>query len=161
MRLPFCAALCGWSLLASASPVPSSLHQLSVEQLDDLPGVGPKTALAIVVSAQEHGPFATWEELQQIEGVGEGLVAAIRARTRLGPSVGSPTPDRGQPPLDPNLVNPASLTHWPGISLSTATRIVAFRDENGFFGSCHDLIQVGGIGPATLALIEDRCQITP
>lgn len=157
----FLGALLGWGALAWASPGTMPLHQLSVEQLDDVAGVGPKTALAVVVSAQEHGPFTAWDELQQIEGVGAGLIAAIRARTQLAAPTDTPAPDRRRPAIDPNFATPASLTQWPGISLATATRIVAFRDENGFFGNCHDLIQVGGIGPATLALIEDRCQITP
>ena len=160
MTLVF-GTLLGWGSIAWAAPYRLPLHQMSVEQLDSLPGVGPKTALAVVVSVQEHGPFTRWEDLKQIESVGEGLIAAMRARTQLAERTDAPTPDRRRPKIDPNLASAASLTLWPGISLATADRIVAFRDENGFFRTCHDLIRVGGIGPATLALIDDECAITP
>lgn len=156
----FWAAATGLSV-AWAYPEPPELHQMSVAQLDALPGVGPKTALAIVVSIQEHGPFHSWSELEQIDGVGAGILAAIRARTKLPADTTERTPDRTRPPIDPNVSTAAMLTGWPGVSLNTATRIVAFRDQHGFFSQCRDMIQVPGMGPATLALLAHQCQIDP
>jgi len=149
-----------WISVALGSSSLPELHQLSVEQLDALPGVGPDTALAIVVSIQEHGPFRSWEELEQLEGVGAGVLGAIRARTQLAPEHSAPIPDRTRPVVNPNLATPAMLTHWPGVSIHTGTRIVDYRDENGFFEHCTDLIRVPGIGPATVSNIGERCKIT-
>jgi DNA uptake protein ComE-like DNA-binding protein len=154
------AAVTGLSV-ASAYPERPPLHQMSLEQLDALPGVGPKTALAIVVSIQEHGPFHSWSELEQIEGVGAGLLAAIRARTKLPESTAERAPDRTRPLIDPNVSTAAMLTGWPSVSLNTASRIVAFRDHHGFFSQCRDMIQVPGMGPATVALLAHQCKIDP
>ncbi len=154
------AAVTGQSV-AWAYPEQPDLHQMSVEQLDALPGVGPKTALAIVVSIQEHGPFHSWAELEQIEGVGAGLLAAIRARTKLPDFTAERTPDRTRPLIDPNVSTATMLTSWPGVSLNTASRIVEFRDQHGFFSQCSDMIQVPGMGPDTVALLAHQCQIEP
>jgi competence protein ComEA len=73
------AAPTGSSTGASSGPV--SLSAATVEQLDDLPGIGPVTAQKIVDYRTQHGAFHSVEELDAISGIGpakldqlEGLV---------------------------------------------------------------------------------------
>lgn len=53
-------------------------------------------------------------------------------------------------PLDLNSATAAELETLPGIGPALAGRIVAYREEHGPFTSVEDLLQVSGIGPATL-----------
>ena len=48
------------------------------EQLDDLPGVGPATAAAIVAHRDTNGPFSTVDQLADVRGIGPAKLAAIR-----------------------------------------------------------------------------------
>ena len=54
-------------------------------------------------------------------------------------------------PLNINEASAEELMCLPGIGQVLAAAIIDFREENGPFASCDDLISVSGIGPATLA----------
>lgn len=66
----------GATTTATAGPV--DLNRATVEELDDLPGVGPATATAIVAHREEHGPFAGVDDLEAVPGIGPAKLAAIR-----------------------------------------------------------------------------------
>lgn len=61
---------------AAAGPV--SLGSATVEQLDELPGVGPVTAQKIVDYRAEHGPFRSVDDLDAIPGIGPARLEQIR-----------------------------------------------------------------------------------
>ena len=46
-------------------------------QLDRLPRVGPALAARIVAWREEHGPFASLAEIDEVDGVGPGLLETI------------------------------------------------------------------------------------
>lgn len=50
----------------------------SASDLEALPGVGPVLAQRIFQYREEHGPFATAEDLLDVPGIGEGKLAALR-----------------------------------------------------------------------------------
>ena len=65
----------------STGTTPSGLIDLNradAATLDELPGVGPATAAAIVAHRDEHGPFTSVDELLEVRGIGEAKLAAIR-----------------------------------------------------------------------------------
>ena len=63
---------------APASGFPIDVNSASVEQLDQLPGVGPATAAAIVRRREQIGRFVSADDLLGVPGLGPAKVDAIR-----------------------------------------------------------------------------------
>ena len=76
----------GGAAVAGAAPapgVPLDLNTATVEQLDELDGIGPATAQQIVAYREAHGGFGSVEELDQVPGIGETRLAALREKVRV------------------------------------------------------------------------------
>ena len=63
---------------ATTVPGPVDINRATVEQLDDLPGIGPATARAIVAHREANGPFASVDQLEDVRGIGPAKLDAIR-----------------------------------------------------------------------------------
>ena len=63
---------------APASGSKVSLAAATVEQLDELPGIGPVTAQKIVDWRTAHGPFGSVEDLDDVPGIGPAKVEQLR-----------------------------------------------------------------------------------
>lgn len=90
-----------------------------------------------------------------LESVGGSAVAP--SSTLSGP--GSTSTGTGQSPANPTLVNlntasQAELDTLPGVGPVTAQSIIAYRDAQGGFRSSDELLDVDGIGEATLAKLQ-------
>jgi competence protein ComEA len=57
---------------------PVSLSSATIEELDELPGVGPITAQKIVDYRAEHGPFASVDDLDAVPGIGPTRIEQLR-----------------------------------------------------------------------------------
>ncbi len=55
-----------------------SLSSATVDELDELPGIGPVTAQKIVDYRSEHGPFASVDDLDAVPGIGPTRVEQLR-----------------------------------------------------------------------------------
>ena len=77
---------------AAAAAVPLDLNRASVEELAELPGIGPARAEAIV-SRREAVPFERVEELLAIRGIGDAVFARLRERVHVVRPVG-PEPEK-------------------------------------------------------------------
>jgi competence protein ComEA len=55
-----------------------NLNTAGAEELDSLPGVGPKTAEAIMQFRQEHGAFQRPEDLLNVKGIGPAKFEKLR-----------------------------------------------------------------------------------
>lgn len=66
---------------AGTAGVPAivDLNTATAEELDTLPGVGPATAAAILAYRDEHGRFASVDELLEVRGIGEAKLEQLRA----------------------------------------------------------------------------------
>ncbi|MCZ7588162.1 MAG: helix-hairpin-helix domain-containing protein [Gaiella sp.] len=62
----------------AASGVKVSLASATVEQLDELPGIGPVTAQKIVDWRTAHGPFRSVEDLDDVPGIGPARIEQLR-----------------------------------------------------------------------------------
>lgn len=59
------------------------LNRAGVDELDGLPGIGPVLARRIVEFRQQHGPFAMVEDLLEVPGIGPKTLERLRALVRV------------------------------------------------------------------------------
>ena len=51
---------------------------VSEAELTAIPGVGPKTASAIIAYREQNGPFRSIDQLAEVKGIGPAKLAAMR-----------------------------------------------------------------------------------
>jgi len=71
------------ALSASSTADKISLNNATVEQLQQLNGIGQKKAEAIIEHRQKNGKFKSIEEIQLVKGIGPALFAKNKARLAL------------------------------------------------------------------------------
>ena len=132
-------------------------NQAPEAELDRLPGIGLATARAIVEARAREGPFARPEDLLRVRGIGPATLERMRPHLAILAHVAVPViggvpgpPPAPAAPLDLNCATPAELERLPGIGPELARRILEARAARGSFRSPEELIEVRGIGPATL-----------
>jgi competence protein ComEA len=76
-------AVSGGASPGQAPAQPINLNTATLEQLDTLDGVGPATAQKILDYRTAHGGFGSVDELDQIPGIGEKRLAALRDKVRV------------------------------------------------------------------------------
>jgi competence protein ComEA len=63
--------------------VPLNINTATLEQLDELDGIGPTTAQAILDYREEQGGFGAVEELGEVPGIGDVRLASLREQVRV------------------------------------------------------------------------------
>lgn len=66
------------------------LNTASVAQLEELPGIGPAKAAAIV-EARSSGRFTSVADLERVKGIGPAVIAELEERVSVG------KPSKAQP----------------------------------------------------------------
>jgi len=77
---------------ASAAPAKSSygldgklnLNTAGADALEELPGVGPKTAQRILADRRTHGPFRKTSDLMRVKGIGPKTLARLLSSITVG-----------------------------------------------------------------------------
>ena len=81
---------------------------------------------------------------------GEQILVGVAPAAGVAGSLGSPTPS-GETLVNLNTADQSTLETLPGVGPVTAEAILAWRTDNGGFSSVDELLEVDGIGEATLA----------
>ena len=63
----------------AAAAIPLGLGTATVDQLDEIDGIGPTLAKRIVEQRTKKGGFGSIDELRDVDGIGEKRLAALRA----------------------------------------------------------------------------------
>ena len=66
---------------------PIDLNQATIEQLQQLPGIGPATAKAIVRFREKSGPFRRVEDLLAIRGISKARLEKLRPYLTITPPI--------------------------------------------------------------------------
>lgn len=116
--------------------------------------VGTRVADAIEVAGGPR-PGADLDLLNLAEPLVDGMKIEVLG-AGAAPGVSSPTPAAsGAPaPINVNTADQMTLEQIPGIGPVKAAAIISHRDSSGPFGAVEDLLDVTGIGPATLESIR-------
>jgi len=72
-----------------SDPKKVDVNTASVEELQDLPGIGEALAGRIVAHRAEHGPFETLDDLAAVSGIGPRTIDGFRDRATVGTVEGS------------------------------------------------------------------------
>lgn len=88
-RIPFLAVLAvAASAVLALSAIqpdePININTATVEELTELPRIGEVTATRIVKWREENGPFASTDELMNVQGIGERTYERIRPHVTVG-----------------------------------------------------------------------------
>lgn len=91
---------------------------------------------------------------------GEQILVGVAAPPGVAASAaGDPSGQGGGALVNLNTATPGQLEELPGVGPVTAEAIVAFRTEHGAFTSVEELLDVSGIGEATLAEIAPHATV--
>jgi competence ComEA-like helix-hairpin-helix protein len=171
-------------LAADLEHFKTDINRAGVEELEELPGIGPSTVRRIVEFRSENGPFETIWHLALVKGISVHRVRDLREEITVGrPSPPEPpeelagrkgkrrsrgsTRTRGRsarklPPgtkININTADSATLQQLYRIGPATAAKIIAYREEHGPFRSIEQIMEVKGIGPATFDRIKDQITV--
>jgi competence protein ComEA len=107
----------------------------------------------LVVAAGGLLPEADAEAVNLAAPLSDAQHVHIPARGESPPASGGAEAGDDAGMIDLNSATAEQLDGLPGVGPTLASRIVAYRDANGPFGSAEDLAQVDGVGPALIAKI--------
>jgi competence protein ComEA len=96
-RLAMAAAVAALAFLGAAAVMagakkkrppakPIDLNHATIDQLDEIPGVGPVTARHIVEFRQKSGPFKRVDDLLSIHGISQRRLEKMRPYVTVGPT---------------------------------------------------------------------------
>lgn len=97
--------------------------------------------------------------LARVLADGEQLLVGIEPVAVGGAPAGGGAGSTPGAQVNLNTATPEQLDTLPGVGPVTAQAIVTWREENGGFGSVEDLLDVKGIGEATLAELRDLVSV--
>ncbi|KRF30639.1 ComEA family DNA-binding protein [Nocardioides sp. Soil805] len=90
---------------------------------------------------------------------GEQILVGVAVPAGVPASVGEPGATTGGALVNLNTADPTTLETLPGVGPVTAGAIITWRDQHGGFSAVEELLEVDGIGDATLAQIAPHVTI--
>lgn len=105
-----------------------------------------------IAAAGGAGPRADLDLLNLAAPLTDGM--KIEVLTRGAPPTSAPSDPAAPSAVSLNSADAVALETIPGVGPVTAAAILAYRDEAGPFTSIEQLMDVSGIGPATLESIR-------
>lgn len=147
-----------------------NLNNVSLSELEQISGVGPKIANKIIDFRTANGPFGSVVGLDLIPGFGEGRVKSLSQYLEVPERekvIPRPTPtytfpsyllrkETPQPkwPIDLNLAKEKDLIKLPGIGPVYAKKILEYRKQLRGYTQISQLLDIRGMGEKRLEEIR-------
>ena len=112
-----------------------------------------------VAAAGESAPSGALGPSSGSESAGGEKGSGAKSSGKGAGKKAAPGQKAGAAKVNVNTAGAEELQTLPGVGPATAKAIVAWREENGRFRSVDDLLDVSGIGKATLATFRDRVSV--
>lgn len=112
-----------------------------------------------VAAAGESAPSGALGPSSGSESAGGEKGSGAKSSGKGAGKKAAPGQKAGTAKVNVNTAGAEELQTLPGVGPATARAIVAWREENGRFRSVDDLLDVSGIGKATLAKFRDRVSV--
>ena len=112
-----------------------------------------------VAAAGESAPSGALGPSSGSESAGGEKGSGAKSSGKGAGKKTAPGQKAGAAKVNVNTAGAEELQTLPGVGPATAKAIVAWREENGRFRSVDDLLDVSGIGKATLAKFRDRVSV--
>jgi competence protein ComEA len=112
-----------------------------------------------VLSAGGATDVADLERINLASRLSDGQHVHVPRQNEENPPVELPARMATDGMVNVNTADSATLETLPGIGPALAQRIIAYREAEGPFAEIDDLMDVAGIGPATLEKIRDRISV--
>ncbi|MGH7565024.1 MAG: ComEA family DNA-binding protein [Gemmatimonadota bacterium] len=148
---------------ASGKPVPIDPNTADRAAWIRLPGIGPRTAAAILEHRATRGPFRRPQDLLAVRGIGPVTLDKLQPWLEW-PSAVAATGGRdgreaapGPPGL--NEVDAAFLEGLQGIGPELARSIIEDRQRRRGFRAWPEVLEVKGIGPAKLRVLQNATRL--
>ncbi|MSQ01904.1 MAG: ComEA family DNA-binding protein [Myxococcales bacterium] len=161
-----------WLFFIASALAAVDVNTADSTALESLPGIGPGKASAILAYRNEHGPFLSLSDLDNVEGIGPSTLVNLKDMVSFSansPANRQESPQAAVPPspvtlgaasscaVNINLGDAAALEALPGIGPSKAAAILQYRTDHGPFATCDGLDDVSGIGRSTIATLRSCC----
>ncbi len=79
MKQLFFTTICALMLMVSTAFAAVNINTASASEIASLKGIGPAKAAAIVKFRDQHGPYTSISDLQQVKGIGPKILEKIRS----------------------------------------------------------------------------------
>lgn len=147
--------------VAGAVQSPGVVHLPQGSRVEDaLRAAGGTTEDAELAAINLARPLADGEQIHvPVPGEQTPTVPAPGGAEAGGGPDGVPGEGADGGTIDLNTASAAQLEELPGVGPSIAQRILEHREKNGPFASVDGLLEVSGIGPATLEEIRERARV--
>lgn len=98
MRSVMLAGMLAATMLVASVPAASAdgklinVNTASAAELSEINGIGDAKAKAIVEYREKSGPFKSVDDLENVKGIGDKLLAALRPQITVGGEAAPPAP---------------------------------------------------------------------
>lgn len=147
------------ALFNAKEQFPIDLNTATVETLQLLPGIGETKAHAIIAFRESNGGFSSPEEILQVKGIGSSTYKKLKDLVTVAKIPKNTLKKSKDTKLDLNTASKEDLIALPGIGEVKAAEIIRYREEHGGFKNIDELMNVRGIGKATLEKIRDLVKV--
>ena len=133
---------------------------ISIEVITRTPQYSGQIFIGGAVRTPGIYPFTNSDTLSDLLDAAGGLLEGYDAG-QVTLAVAVPTGEQSGQKININTAEEWLLEALPGIGPANAANIVSYRRQNGLFRSVTDLLEVPGIGPATLDKILPLITVSP